>query len=131
LYTGWGKVQPISKLQGVEAKYRFTGEWYFRGNDEYDGTITLGTNFITTTDADISYLNVYTTGGGMVTFATLSSWAYLYSGDQKIGVALACTVIPNNRQLALGKTEVIDWNFPDIVTSDMQDDYNGWAEDWD
>jgi len=120
--------RPIPMLKSVAEKYRHTGDWrcWFFGFIE--GTITLTINTLTTTEAGFSYSNVYTTvDQGLAGHGPEgTTWAYLFSGEQKIGVVSARPEGGGSIHLGATWLENRGYNISnDIDFSDMQDEHNG------
>ena len=99
----------------IAAKYRFTSndhssEWVGpKPEDETDITVTVGENTITWIGGtNGSFINVSTdsdknlNGGSMI-----GTWAYLYSGNNKIGIAIAYSDLAGGiKQIFIGKRHV-------------------------
>ena len=118
--------RPIPMLKSVAEKYRFTARPWWQDHTEL-GTLTLGVTTITTSEAGFSYSNVYTTDEQAMSYGhgdAGASWAYLYSGDLKIGIV---TSIDGGRSRVFLGARLLEGNgmFPGIDASDMQDDHYG------
>ena len=116
--------EPELAAPTVAEKYRFTGGDWDDGNFVRNVS-TLGESTFTVSGGgiDISYTNVYTTGGGLM--GDTDDWAYLYSGNVKIGIVMT---YGNSSWVDLGKTVCSEDPFiKDTDLSDMQDTHNGYA----
>jgi len=117
--------EPELAAPTVAEKYRFTGGDWDDGNFVRNVS-TLGESTFTVSGGgiDISYTNVYTTGGGLI--QDLDPWAYLYSGNVKIGIVMdASRLISGFVMMELGKESCSVDGYYDI--SGMQDTHNGVA----
>ena len=123
----------------VEAKYRFSGEHiYWDDNDYIIAHTKLDKNSLTifskNNEVSISYTDVYTQGGGLIyeknLFGREGSWAYLYSGPDKIGYVL--TIYSTFYfEYGIGKTVCKDSlkrigpGVIPFITEDIQNAHNG------
>ena len=118
----------------VEINYRITGkQWYDDNNSAINGAFsTLGENTFTVSGINISYTGVYTEGGGTFYISNYEySWAYLYSGSDKIGFVISA-VDEDYREVQLGKTLATRGNMVTMTNGifsvdGMQDIHNGYS----
>ena len=117
----------------VEAKYQFSGyEWQDFDLGVIPGAVAkLDKNSFSVQDGgvSISYTGVYTEGGGIFDWG--ATWAYVYDGSGKIGIAIYTS--DDNKELFFGQTRCalnmtsFTDNGQTLVVTDMQDTCNGAA----
>jgi hypothetical protein len=123
----------------VEAIYCFTnGQWYDSTSTIVPEAISaLGENTFTVSGGgvNISYSGIYTEGGSIFIheiYGIEVSWAYLYSGSNKIGIVHAWKDSSASIEADLGKTYIDHLipfllEFGSIDTNGMQDLHNGFG----
>ena len=130
----------VCDYKEIEAKYRFTNEKWRNSDFAPNGTVTVGVNYIATTDRspnDFNFTGVYTTGGGIIDGNPDDTWTYLYDGTGKIGIAMFWGHFNDGGEINLGASFVeydigwLDGQFDDKPLSEivagMQDDINGYS----
>ena len=112
----------------VEEKYRFSdGGWQNEFQDVAGAVSELDETTLTVSGTvSFSYSNVYTVEEGKDSTGS-AVWAYLYDNSGKIGIVVLRK--DGSIDVYLGQTRVNGYKhyYPDLDTSDMQNDRNGRA----